>query len=202
MKRQRGFTLVEIMVAVVIAAVLAIMAFEAMQNALKSRDRIRTNAARLQSVQFTMRSLVQDLSQLYPRPVREPLGPGYQPAVAGGTELVFTRSGWSNPVGLERSTLQRVRYSLVDGKLFREYWMALDAQIYPPPVSRQLLDDVVNFKVRYMDAGRTWQDSWPPAAQSGGTRTQRELGLRPIAVEVTLELKDFGVLTRLIEVTG
>jgi general secretion pathway protein J len=200
MKRQRGFTLVEIMVAVLIAAILAVMAFESMQQALKSRERVRTHQTRLQAVQFTMRSLVQDLSQIYPRPVREPLGPGYQAAVVGGTELTFTRSGWSNPVGLERSTLQRVRYALRDGKLYRDYWMVLDAQLYPAPVSRVLLEDVLNFKVRYMNDARNWQDSWPPASQQGGTPTMRELGWRPIAVEITLELKDFGVLTRLIEV--
>jgi general secretion pathway protein J len=202
MNRQRGFTLVEIMVAVLIAAILAVMAFESMQQSLKSRERVRTHQARLQAVQFTMRSLVQDLAQTYPRPVREPLGPGYQAAVVGGPGLAFTRGGWTNPVGLERSTLQRVRYVLRDGKLYREYWLVLDAQLYPEPVSRELLSDVINFKVRFMNDGRNWQDSWPPPSQQGGTPTMRELGWRPLAVEVTLELKDYGVLTRLIEVAG
>jgi general secretion pathway protein J len=201
MNRQRGFTLVEVMIAVLIAAILSVMAFEAMQEALKNRDRVRVHAVRLQALQFTMRSLVQDLSQLNPRPVREPLGPGFQPALAGGTDLVFTRGGWMNPVGVDRSTLQRVRYALRDGKLYRETWRVLDAQLYPEPDSKQLLDGVRGFTLRYMNDGRSWQDNWPPAAL-GGQRTQRELGWRPIAVEVTLDLEDFGKLTRLIEVAG
>jgi general secretion pathway protein J len=201
MNRQRGFTLVEVMIAVLIAAILSVMAFEAMQEALKNRDRVKVHAVRLQALQFTMRSLVQDLSQLNPRPVREPLGPGYQPALAGGTDLVFTRGGWMNPVGLDRSTLQRVRYALREGRLYRETWRVLDAQLYPEPDSKQLLDGVRSFTLRYMNDGRSWQDNWPPATL-GGQRTQRELGWRPIAVEVTLDLEDFGKLTRLIEVAG
>jgi general secretion pathway protein J len=199
--RQRGFTLVEIMIAVLIAAILAVMSFEAMQQALGSRERVRANAARLQAVQFTMRSLVQDFSQLDPRPVREPLGQEYQPALLGSTEVSFTRAGWMNPVGVERSTLQRVRYALRDGKLYREYWTVLDAQLDPLPVSRELLSGVRIFKLRYMSDARTWRDDWPPPTLSGA-RPERELRWRPIAVEVTLELEDWGRLTRIIEVAG
>lgn len=202
MKRQRGFTLIEVIVAVAISAIVAVMGFEAMQGALKSRDRLKEHAARLQSLQYTMRTFVQDLSQLSPRPVREPLGADYQPAVEGGTEFTFTRGGWTNPVGVERSTLQRVRYVVRDNKLYREYWLVLDAQLEPQPIPRLLLDGVVNFKVRFMDEGRNWQDIWPPAAQAGAQLTLRELGFRPLAVELTLETKDFGILTRIIEVPG
>jgi general secretion pathway protein J len=204
MNRQRGFTLIEVLVAVAIAAILAVMAFQSMQQALQSRERIKEHAARLQALQFTMRSFVQDLSQMNARPVREPLGLEFQPAVdgKGGTEFLFTRGGWTNPVGLERSTLQRVRYAVREGTLYRDYWLVLDAQIEPQPIARPLLEGVLNFKVRFMDEGRAWQNSWPPAAQSGAQRTLRELGLRPLAVELTLETKDFGVLVRTIEVPG
>lgn len=201
MRQQRGFTLVEIMIAVLIAAILAVMSFEAMQQALGSRERVRANATRLQAVQFTIRSFVQDLSQLTARPVREPLGQEIQPALLGGAEITFTRAGWMNPVGVERSTLQRVRYALRDGKLYREYWTVLDAQLEPQPVSRELLTGVRTFKLRYMDDARNWRDEWPPPG-AGGPRTERDLRWRPIAVEVTLELEDWGRLTRLIEVAG
>lgn len=199
--RQRGFTLIEIIVAMAIAAILAVMAFEAMQSALRNRDRIRVHAARLQQVQFTMRSLAQDLAQLSPRPVRQPLGTDHLPVISSDP-FAFTRGGWTNPVGLERSTQQRVQYVVRDDKLFREYWLVLDAQLDPLPASRQLLDGVLNLKVRFMDQARQWQTIWPPNAQSGGRRTLRDLSLRPRAVEVTIELKDFGVLTRLFEVPG
>lgn len=203
--RSRGFTLIEIMVAVAVSAILAAMAFTGMREALNNRDRIAEGNARLKAVQFAVRSLVQDFAQLEPRPVREPLGDGYRPAIEATpgefSRAEFTRGGWTNPAGLSRSTLQRVRYEVREGKLYRDYWMVLDAQLDPPPASRLLLDRVRSFKLRFMNDGREWQDTWPPASLSQ-TRAERELRWRPIAVEVTLELEDWGTITRLIEVAG
>ena len=52
-----------------------------------------------------------------------------------------------------------------------------------------------------MDESRNWQEQWPPA-NLGPDLTERALWSRPIAVEVTLELVDWGVIVRLIEVAG
>ncbi len=204
-RAQLGFTLIEIVVAMLVAAILAVMAFTTMREALNNRDRIAARSARLQALQFTMRSFAQDFSQLEPRPVREALGAGYQPAVVGtegeSSQVQFTRSGWMNPAGVSRSTLQRVRYELRDGTLYRDYWLVLDAQLEPVPASRPLLDGVRSFRIRYMNDGKAWQQFWPPPPQ-GSARTERELRWRPVAVELTLELEDWGRVTRLIEVAG
>lgn len=210
MKSQRGFTLIEVLVAVAIAAILSVMAFTAMREALNHRETIKTRAARLAAVQATMRSFVQDFSQVQPRPVREPIGEGYQPALSGGItaarDVAFTRGGWPNPAGAERSTLQRVRYSVIDGVLYRDYWLVLDSQLSPEPVRRTMVDGVLDFTVSYMDDSRSWQDSWPvggTTVQSGNPASQeRQMRSRPIAVRVTLTLQDFGTLTRVIEVAS
>ena len=205
MRRQRGFTLIEIVIAVMITAILFTMAYGAIQQAVGNRERLQQNSARLRAVQYTVRSLVQDFSQLAPRPVREPVGDGYQPALVSGgadlTQVSLTRGGWMNPLGAERSTLQRVRYRLEDGNLVREHWLVLDATLDPEPVKRVLLGRVRSFKLRYYSDGRNWQESWPPASL-GATRSEREQRWRPIAVEVTLELEDWGTIMRLIEVPG
>lgn len=64
-----------------------------------------------------------------------------------------------------------------------------------------LLDQVKSVRFRYMDSTRNWLDRWP-ANGASGTAPLRELRGRPIAVEITLELEDWGSLTRLIEVPG
>ena len=115
--------------------------------------------------------------------------------------VTFTRGGWSNPVGVQRSELQRVSYSIENGALIRQYYPVLDATEAVLPVKRQLIDHVKNFSLRFMDAGHNWQNGWPPITTGASSPTMAPR-LRPVAVEVTIELEDWGVLVRRIEVAG
>jgi len=115
--------------------------------------------------------------------------------------VTFTRGGWTNPVGIQRSELQRVSYTLEKGVLTRQYYPVLDATEAAVPVKRALIDRVKNFSLRFMDAGHNWQSGWPPITSGAGSATTAPR-LRPVAVEVTIELDDWGVLVRHIEVAG
>jgi general secretion pathway protein J len=141
---------------------------------------------------------------LAPRPVRQPIGDGWLPAIigaAGSSSIVtLTRAGWANPAGIQRPALQRVTYILENGTLRREHWPVLDAVLTTTTVRRELLDKVKSITLRYMDVSFQWRDQWPQQALAGDPTSN--LRLRPIAVEVTLELEDWGKLVRVIEVAG
>ena len=125
------------------------------------------------------------------------------PAAApdGVVQLSFTRGSWANPAGLPRSELQRVGYLVRSGKLIRQHMLVLDATSGNVPEERELLDQVELLHFRFLDESLAWSDSWPtPALQRQSPAVQ--MRARPIAVEVTLKLKDYGVLTRIIEVAG
>jgi general secretion pathway protein J len=203
-RKLAGFTLIELMVAVFITAILLSMGYGAVNQALKDRDGLTVRQERLLAVQTTMRLLTQDFMQLTPRPVREPLGDGMLPAIIGapGTNSIvtLTRAGWANPAGIQRPTLQRVTYVLENGTLRREHWPVLDATSTTTTVRRELLDKVKAMTLRYMDNSFQWRDQWPDQALQGDSSSNWRL--RPIAVEVTLELDDWGKLVRLIEVAG
>ena len=115
--------------------------------------------------------------------------------------MTLTRGGWPNPAGLPRGTLQRVNYRLDNGTLVREYQTVLDATLANAPVKRDLLTDVVRITIRYMDSSRVWQEQWPPLTSTPQGPTVG-LGLRPMAVEIVIELRDAGRLTRLVEVAS
>lgn len=202
---RRGFTLVELLVAIFISAIMFAIGYGVLNQALGNRVSLAANQARLTQVQGAMRLFVQDFAQLAPRPVRALVGDGAEPALRsepGGDGLVtLTRGGWANPAGLQRPALQRVRYRLENGELVREHWLVMDALLGAEPVRREILDGVTAVRLRFMDSGRAWQAEWPGVV-TGGDPWTPELRRRPIAVEVTLELADFGVLTRLIEVPG
>jgi general secretion pathway protein J len=130
--------------------------------------------------------------------------PGFQSTFSGSTTSTtialaeFTRGGWSNTAGQQRGTLQRVSYALVDDVLKRSYTTALDIVQGTKPLVQDLFGQVKTIQFRYMDGNQTWQNQWPPP----NLGSPDNLYSRPIAVEITLELKDWGRVRRLIEVAG
>ena len=81
----RGFTLIELMVAVFITAIVLSMGYGAVNQALTNHEALDARQERLLAVQTTMRLLTQDFTQLAPRPVRQPLGDGWMPALLAGS---------------------------------------------------------------------------------------------------------------------
>ncbi len=116
--------------------------------------------------------------------------------------VVLTRGGWSNPTGLERTELERVAYVFDNGTLVREHWNVLDGTLSSMPVKRNLLKHLRGVSFRYLQPiSRGWLDVWPPSGTSaGGNLPDSAYRLRPMAVEVTLDTKQWGKLTRIFEV--
>lgn len=199
---QRGFTLLEIIVATVILAVMALMAYRAVSEAQVAVTSAEGHMDRLRKTQQALQVLVTDFRTLANRPVREPIGDGFRAAVLqdpNGMNLVeLSHAGWPNGAGTPRGTVQRVIYRLEDGKLIREHWTVADPTLSTPPVKRELLDQVERVGIRYMNSGREWVEQWPPL----GNTQSFDSSERPLAVEITLVLSDFGELRRLVEVPG
>jgi general secretion pathway protein J len=130
------------------------------------------------------------------------------PAVmATGTDnvlLTFTRAGWSNPAGLQRPAEQRVRYRFLDGSLVREHWTAVDPALNVEPRQRILITKVESAEVRFLDpVSRNWRTEWPASTGTGQVSpAQIDMLLlpRPMAIEVTLVLEDWGRIQRIFEV--
>jgi general secretion pathway protein J len=202
-RRSAGFTLIELLVAIFITAIVFAMGYGAINQALKNREAIKARQDRLTAVQSAVRILVQDFSQLAPRPVRQPVGDGWEPALLANPQqaqslVTFTRAGWANPAGIQRPALQRVAYVLENGTLRRLHWPVLDSTLSNDPLRRDLLEQVRTINFRYMDDARQWRDQWPVQVAPGDP--SKSLRIRPLAVEVTMELEDWGRIVRIIEV--
>lgn len=201
--KARGFTLIELMVAILILAIMATMAYGAIQNAVANRDVLEENERRVQEVHTAMRIMAQDFMQLAPRPVRQPTGDNWMPAISAQANaqplVAFTRAGWANPAGIQRPALQRVAYIFENNVLRREHWAVLDATLQSQTVKRDLVSKVRSVTIRYMDTGRQWRDLWPIPGPQMQNVLPGEDQTRPVAVEVTLELEDWGKIVRIFE---
>lgn len=202
-RRHAGFTLLEVLIAVAIFVLVGTLAMAGYNELVTQSDRIEVSAKRTRSIQAAMLRMGQDFATLEPRPVREPLGNELAPAMRATQKsddvlVELTRSGWSNPAGVPRPTLQRVAYRMKENRLYRDYWTVLDRTMTVEPVEVMLLDRVKSVSLRFMGNDRDWKEEWPPLGYSGRDGSF----VRPLAVEITLELDDWGKIMRLVEVSG
>lgn len=201
----RGFTLLELLVAMAIFAVIGALALGGLNAVLAQQEIARRQLDRLNDVQRAVRLLTADFSQLNPRYVRDALGTPELPIVSPCTVeylVCLTRDGWRNPFAqFPRGTLQRVQYALEDGKLARSYWAVMDRTLVNEPREQVLLEDVEAFEVAYLDQASTtgeWSLQWPPLTSTGGASSNAVLE----AVRISITLKDWGEIVRIVEVVS
>jgi general secretion pathway protein J len=72
--RSAGFTLVEILVALLIMAIMAALGYSTYRAARISAERTEVSLKRSREIEFGMRVMAADFAQLVPRPVRDMLG--------------------------------------------------------------------------------------------------------------------------------
>ena len=197
-----GFTLLELLVAVAIFAVLSAMAYGGLRNVIDNSQQTETAMKRLQQVQLAMLKISRDLTQLSPRNIRDEYGNTSNYIVtdqSGDVFIEFTRGGRRNPAEMLRSHLQRVAYKFEENTLSRLHWPHLDRTQEMQPYESVLLEEVESASVRFLDKDNEWHDEWPPLNATG----QADGNTAALsAVEFTVTLQDWGELVRLFMVSG
>ena len=197
----RGFTLLELLVALAIFGLLAAMSYGGLQAVLVQQSSTEQAADRLGELQKMYLVMQRDIEQIVPRIVRDEFGDAQQPLIGGDT-LRLTRGGWRNPAGRQRSTLQRIGYAYEEQQLVRYTWSVLDRAQDSEPLKQPLIEDVERLQLRYLESNDVWKEQWPDAADLVDNEVAEGLlGLPalPKAVEVTIEHKMYGTLVWLFQ---
>ncbi|RCU51142.1 MULTISPECIES: type II secretion system minor pseudopilin GspJ [Corallincola] len=191
MLRVKGFTLLEMLVAISVFTVVGVASYTTLNNIQRSEEISRERSAQLKKMQRVMTILERDLMQTTRRQVRvderEP-SKGFMWVAEFLLEsefdgMVLSRQGWRNPNAmLQRSTVQSIAYRVQENKLQRLYFIYPDAVSGTEPKESTLMEGVNGFKVSVYEED-TWQRPW-------------ESENIPHAVAVELDIEGLGLITR------
>lgn len=201
MRHSRGFTLLEMVVAIGIFAIIAAISYAALNNFLDAREQITERRTAIQGLQTAMVLLERDLRYAVNRPIRDQFG---DPELAfyGGDEDAVSETGELLRLTTARATageagaqsLQRVSWRLDSGKLTRVTWRVLDRYLDSVEYERVMLEDVEGVSFTFIGFD---QNDEPRTEQLwvGETRL-------PAGVEVILRLEKRGSYRRVLQVAG
>lgn len=189
MTREAGFTLLEILIALTVFAILATVTSGAMYHAFDTRNRVNDQANRLTQLQLTVSMIENDAKQVIDRPIR-----GNEmrlfPIFYGNNKYAeFTRDGLTNPFGQDRrSSLKRIAFVCENNKFFRRSWSVLDPVDHNQFESKLLLDNLDECQLRYLNHGLEVLSEWREHAVSQNQKKEPF----PQAIQLNLTLKDWG----------
>lgn len=136
--RQRGFTLLELMVAMVIFAMLAVAGWQVFDGVTRARDKAQHHANHLAALQYAYLQLQQDMGQIvaYAKPSSQTLTAANDDANDNNTSIIaadpfmsldgeqvsFVRFADPDPRYQISASLQRITYIFADERLIRRQY--------------------------------------------------------------------------------
>lgn len=214
--RQLGFTLLEMIIAIAISAIVAAMAYESLAGASNNAERTREVLNDINKVDRAWQLIGQDMRNILPtmglRGIFKAASLGSKGKDSFQVVMQFTRRGWINPMGRMRSDLQQVNYRIAEGKLIRDYLPERnkpleDIDFEKEALHQVLLENVIDFQMRFLTKGmiasngksvlegegysNNWPTTWPPS----DNMTDPDLR----AFEITIEVEGMGRSVRLYE---
>lgn len=182
MRTKRGFTLVEILVALFIFTILSMMLVGALRRVIDIQSRTETSAQQLSQLQMALLILSRDVEQAVDRPITNAQGHQEDAFVGMSHGFTLTHMGGAHTV------LQRSGYVWHSNGFWRKTWPLLDQAPGTMPHERLLIPEVTEVRCEYLDKLGHFQHDWP-------SRTEQAAAL-PRAVKITFILAHWGSITQ------
>lgn len=194
---RKGFTMIEMLIAIFIFGVLASGAHQILGTAVTTDEISGDKTTRLAEIQKAVSLMDRDFNQMANRNSRNTsymtkrfIWAAKNIYDSDDWGIEFVRSGNLNPGGeLDRNELSRVAYRLKHNRLERGTYTRTDPIENVQPHWEPILDKVSNFELRFRvtSGSTTWY-------QSINTNTL------PAAVELSVTLEDVGKIIRVYQV--
>lgn len=204
-----GFTLMEVLVAISIFALIGVASYRVLNSVMQADERVALRSEQMRTINRAFWLLQQDAEQLLPRNVRDNSGVVADNYLRVQNDsdlpLQFTRGGRDNPLGLPRSSMQRVAYAVGPhpdveqndsphyhddrSYLLRYTWPTLDGSGDKTKAQIQVvLPDVMSMNIAVLTTQGP-QSSWP--IENGNADSSR-----PLALQFEFAFKDGNSLKR------
>lgn len=201
----RGLTLIEVLIATAIMAVIGAISYQALSASITSKEVVEDNLAKLTRVDRIWMLLETDLRNIVPGEQRQVYGAGSGDVIppmvvdvdSGHYWLTLLRGGHANPLYFPRTEMIRVGYRVEDKTLWRDVWYDLASVDQEQARQQKVVENVEEIEVRLLPHSATsftagpWVETWP--AQT----LQQSGGKLPLAIEVTLKLEGYAEIKRL-----
>lgn len=189
-----GFTLIEVLVAIVIFALLSVFSVQGFLMVANMEQRNREETAAEQEFHQLWSLIGQDLLHIRQRPIRDQFGIVDGAYIAGRDPYLveFTRGGLPG-LPISPGGMMRVAYRLSDeGELIRTTWLALDSPSIDEVQERTLMSGIAEVQFEQLNQSNYFEAIWPPL-----NSPQNSEELMPRMIRVTLETLDGLEMTRL-----
>lgn len=173
-KRSRGYTLIEVMVALFVFAIVASIIGAALQNTYRLRARLSSQDQTFKTITKMLLIMERDVEFMVNEPITNAAG-NSQPSLVtkvgrNSKTVTFSRGGYVRaPDEPNQSHLLRVQYVFRQGTLHRLTWPRMDRLTDQPDSDVVLASGIVNIDWQFIDDKRRRFSLWPPVAQMENT---------------------------------
>lgn len=190
-KAHRGFTLLEMLIAIAIFAMIGVAANAVLSTVMTNDEVTRNFSVRLKALQQGFGAIERDLGQMVARTPRLLEGGRGSTVFQTGNDileseseaLVFYRVGWLNPDGLlPRGSLQSVAYVVREGRLERWYFPYPEPEFGAEPLKTVIIDKVLSVEYSFF-----MEDKW---------ERKVEATKLPKAIAMEVEVEGLGKIQR------
>lgn len=194
----KGFTLIEVIVALSIFAILSVVGYKGLNSLIQAKERVVAEDRKWQQLILFFDRVGLDVRQSVNRPIRARDG-SLEPAFVGrasfvgeyGAQLVFSRFGDQEQSGFLMDT-RRIAYRLHDGAIELLIWPSLDAAPQAKPEVFVVLPYVAQMSIDYFSQDGRLLNAWPEKLVVSNTQS-----FAPSALKISIKLNSGEVVTRI-----